>query len=127
VAILFNIAPSSYVWKLKLPDEHDRAISEVIALIPEGTTVTAANQIFPHLCDTTEVYMPHWYGRASIYDDDIVWGYPERLTEYVVVDWTESNIVPEGAWEKIIEDQIDEDYDSMIKIDDVELFKLRGN
>jgi len=124
-SLLFNISPTSRFWQLELPDSHDKSTREIIALIPDGTTVTAQNTIFPHLCNRTEVFLPHWVGKASFYDEDITWGYPERFTEYVIIDWTKLQLTDEGFWEDIVLKQIHQKYDSIAETDNVQLFRLR--
>jgi hypothetical protein len=72
-----------------LPDAHDAAINQVIALIPDNTGVTASNNIFPHLCSRTDVYLDAWEGdeiESSSGLNNVIWGYPERETDYVIFD-----------------------------------------
>ena len=72
-----------------LPDAHDDAINQVIALIPNNTTVTTSNVIFPHLCSRTNTYLFAWEGEAIAPEAGIInadWGFPEKETEFVVID-----------------------------------------
>jgi hypothetical protein len=56
-----------------------------VAAVPDGVTVTANNDIFSHLCSRTDTYMPQLMDESTgIRNGD--WGFPERYTEYVVVD-----------------------------------------
>jgi uncharacterized membrane protein len=72
-----------------LPDAHDDAINQVIALVPNNATVTTSNVIFPHLCSRTNTYLLAWEGEAVAPESGIIngdWGFPEKETEYVVID-----------------------------------------
>lgn len=72
-----------------LPDVHDAAINQVIALIPDNATVSTSNNIFPHLSSRTDVYLDAWEGEAIAPTGGIqneVWGFPENNTEYVIFD-----------------------------------------
>jgi hypothetical protein len=128
ISLLLNMSPASKFWNLELPDKHDSAIDSIIEMIPNGVTVTTTNKIFPHVCDSTDVYLYYFYNNYIDYGDNVIWGYPERYTDYVIVDWLQPNqyYEPGTFWEAEIIDTIYEEYESVIKIDNVELFKIKG-
>jgi uncharacterized membrane protein len=109
-----------------LPGSHAEAIDRVIALIPDGTTVSAPNHIFPHLCLRTTTYMPPWPTEAdpnSLYGD---FGVPDRETDYVVIDSQRKQPYPGGGWwEDAIADYLKERYDLLAQMDGVSLYKLK--
>jgi uncharacterized membrane protein len=89
VIISFGIITEGRITIASFPDKHDQAINQIIALIPDKATVTTSNMIFPHLCTRTEIYMDGIEGELMAPSGGItnaVWGYPEKDTEYVVVD-----------------------------------------
>jgi hypothetical protein len=89
VIISWLIISDGRIQIASLPDEHDAAINQVIALVPDNVTVTASNEIFPHLCSRTDVYLNATEGKliapgAGITKTD--WGFPDKNTEYVIID-----------------------------------------
>ncbi len=126
IALLININPTSRFWVAHLPSEHDKAVNEIISIIPDEAAVTANNFIFPHICNRTEAYLPRSFNEYIPYDARLTWGYPERYTEYVVIDWMHTqdyNYV--GLWEDVALHFIDQKYDLVAEIDGVKLYKLR--
>jgi len=109
-----------------LPGSHARATDRVIALIPDGATVSAPNHIFPHLCLRTVTYMPPWPEESipnRLYGD---FGVPDRETDYVVIDWQRKQPYPGGGWwEDVIADYLKERYDLLAEMDGVSLYKLK--
>jgi uncharacterized membrane protein len=109
---------------VQLPSEHDKVIDQVLAAIPDGATVTASNDIFPHICSRTDTYLPEFLDTGTgIIDGD--WGYPDRDTEYVVVDSMHMQLSTGGYWEIAIMRQIAEKYDLILNIDGTRLYRLR--
>ena len=123
VSLVIVFSPASRIKKMELPNEYIDATNEVISMIPDGATVTAPNDIFAHICNRTEVYMPHLYDELY---EGVVWGYPERYTEYVVIDWVDFNsYYPKGRWTRLVSKTIYDEYESIILIGKVELFRLK--
>jgi uncharacterized membrane protein len=89
VVICLMLVSGTRIKLASLPDAHDVAINQVIALIPDNESVTASNDIFPHLCARTDTYLDAWEGEAIAPTGGIineVWGFPENNTEYVLFD-----------------------------------------
>lgn len=108
----------------RLPNAHDEAIEQVLAAIPDDATVTVNNNIFSHICARTDAYLPRLLDKETgIIDGD--WGYPDRDTEYVVVDSMHMQLSTGGYWEIAIMRQIDEKYDLILNIDGTRLYRLR--
>ncbi len=125
IALLININPTSRFWVAHLPSEHDRVLDNIVSIVPDGATVTANNYIYPHLCNRTEAYLPRSFNEYIPYDANIVWGYPERDTEYVVIDYLHTQRYLVGHWEDIALHFIDQKYDLVAEIDGVKLYKLQ--
>jgi len=126
IGISYIISPAGGLKDTSWPDEHDRSIDRVVSYIPDGATVTAPNKIFPHLCVRAEVYLPQWFSKDIEYSEEITWGYPERETEYVIVDWFDKQIYDnKNFWQDVIRSTIRENYGTVIVSDGVELLKLR--
>lgn len=81
---LISLHPSGVFRDVRWPDAHDRAISAVIGLIPDGATVTAPNHIFPHLVSRTIVYSPYEEVKPNSYTG--VFGVLDVETQYVIID-----------------------------------------
>jgi uncharacterized membrane protein len=120
-----NIISVGRIQYARFPNAHDKAIEQVIAAIPDGVTVTASNPIFPHLCDRTIAYMPFFDNpHAGIRNGD--WGYPDKDTDYVVVDSEYTQADSKGiVWEEDIMSQINQKYNLVLEIDGTQLYKLR--
>ena len=89
VIISFSIISQGRINIASFPDKHDEALNQVIALIPDNATVTASNIIFPHICTRTVTYMDAIEGEPMAPSGGITnaeWGYPEKYTEYVIID-----------------------------------------
>jgi uncharacterized membrane protein len=109
---------------IKSPGRHEQAINQVLTIIPDGSSVTVANQIFPHICDRTEAYIPRFIDPYTpITDGD--WGYPDRKTQYIVVDNQLKQMYIGGYWEDIIQPKLNQDYVLITEIDGTKLFSLR--
>jgi uncharacterized membrane protein len=112
------------IQEAEWPDSHDAALSAVLAAIPDGASVTAVNNIYPHLCTRTDVYVPR------VVDDTTgivhgIWGYPEKETEFVVVDYRHKQKTTGGFWEYVIRGKIDNRYEMVLEIDGARLYRLR--
>ena len=89
VIICLTIISGGRIKLASLPDAHDAAINQVIALVPNNATVTTSNVIFPHLCSRTNTYLLAWEGEAAAPEAGIIngdWGFPKKETEYVFID-----------------------------------------
>ena len=105
----------------ELPGPAEAATNRVLAMIPDGATVTTMNRVFPHICDRTEAYLPWFYDlNAPTGNGD--WGFPTKDTEYVVVDRVHED--SQGTVEYIIKKQ-PEKYELVIEIDKVKLYRLK--
>jgi len=124
-ALLFNFYPTSRVTHVALPGPHEEAINRVIALVPDGATVTANNSIFPHLCSRTDTYLPQFIDPYTPIDYNADWGFPDRETEYVVVDRVYKQHYIGGYWEDLIIDELEEKYQLVAEIDGAKLYRLR--
>jgi uncharacterized membrane protein len=105
----------------KLPGPQEVATNQVLSLIPDGATVTTMNNVFPHICDRTIAYLPWFHDKYTPIDKGD-WGFPEKDTEYVVVDRVHDGA--QGTMEYIVKKQPDK-YELVIEIDCVKLYRLR--
>jgi uncharacterized membrane protein len=121
--ISLDIISEGRIKLASFPDSHDAAINQVISLVPNNATVTASNVIFPHLCSRTNAYLDAGEGEAAAPAGGIVngdWGYPERDTEYIVIDSKNSEMMKSDS--EIISMQ----YTLIKNIDGVELYRLNS-
>ena len=123
-ALLIKLYPTSRTMFAALPGPHEEAINRVIALVPDGATVTANNNIFPHLCSRTDAYLAEWIDPYTPIDSGD-WRFPDRETEYVVVDRVYKQHYIGGDWEDVIMDELNEKYQLVVEIDGAKLYKLR--
>lgn len=123
-ALLVNFYPTSRIGIATLPGEHEEAINRVISLVPNGATVTANNNIFPHLCCRTDTYLPQFIDPYTPIDSGD-WGFPDRETEYVVIDRVHKQHYIGGYWQDVIMDELNEKYELVVEIDGAKLYKLR--
>jgi len=106
-----------------LPDAHDTSINQIVASVPDNATVTASNIIFPHLVSRTDVYLNAREGQEIAQSGGIinhVWGYPEKDTEYIIIDTKRSDIAESDI------ELISSQYTLIKKIDGVMLFQLNS-
>ncbi len=120
----FKIISTGRLETAVLPDWHDVAINQVLSKIPNDTSVSTSNTIFPHICARTDTYLFGWDGDeiaplAAITNGE--WGYPYKETEYIVFD---SKEVPPAASSKSSINDIVKNYVLITKIDGVYLYKL---
>ncbi len=106
------------------PSSHDNAINQLLKNVPDGTSVTANNEIFSHLCSHTDVYLPHWLDPSTGIIHGI-WGFPEKETEYVVVDDMHKQDYIGGWWEDSVKNKLPGKYDLILNIDGANLYRLR--
>jgi len=126
-ALLINFYPTSRLRVATLPGPHEEAINRVIALVPDGATVTANNNIFPHLCSRTDAYLPRLIHRYSPIENGD-WGFPDRETAYVVIDRVYKQRYIGGYWEDVVIDELNEKYELVAEFDGARLYRLRhGN
>jgi len=89
VIISLAVISEGRIQKASLPNAHDDAINQIIALIPDNATVTASNAIFSHLVSRTDVFLDAQEGTKMQTSAGIVksdWGFPDKNTEYVILD-----------------------------------------
>jgi uncharacterized membrane protein len=105
-------------------DKHLYAINQIVAAVPDGVTVTATNRIFPHLCSRTETYLPRWTGKETgiIFG---IWGFPDKETEYVIVDRNYPQIYYGTFWESATKNDLEEKYSLVLDIDGAQLYRLK--
>jgi len=125
VSLALNFHPTSRVMDVALPGPHEEAINRVITLIPDGATVTANNNLFPHLCCRTDAYLAPFIDPYTPNDENADWGFPYRETEYVVVDQVHKQYYMGGYWEDVIIDELEEKYQLVVEIDGAKLYRLR--
>jgi len=88
VFISIGIILNGRIQLASFPNGNDATFNQVVALIPDGVTVTASNVIFPHLCTRTETYLDANEGNAIAPETGIIsgdWGFPDKDTDYVVI------------------------------------------
>jgi uncharacterized membrane protein len=105
----------------KLPGQAEATTNRVLALIPDGASVTVTNNIFPHICDRTTAYLPWFYDKYTPIEQGN-WGFPTKDTEYVVVDRVHDRA--QGTMEFIIKKQ-PEKYELVTEVEGVKLYRLR--
>jgi len=126
-ALLVNLYPTSRLRIATLPGPHEEALNKVIALVPDGATVTANDSIFPHLCCRTDTYMPQWIDPYTPIGYNGDWGFPDKDTEYVVISRVHKQHYFGGDWEDVIMNKLNEKYQLVVEIDGAELYRLRHN
>ena len=122
VLISLGVILEGRIQKASLPDAHDAAINQIIALVPDNATVTASNVIFPHLVSRTDVYLDSMEGEqiaplAGI--TDAQWGFPDKETQYVIIDMFTQN-----AWNFAGIKFLSKNYNLIESIDGVNLYQL---
>ncbi len=123
VLISLSIISEGRIQLASLPNKHCEAINQVISLVPDNATVTASNIIFPHLCSRTDTYLDAWEGEGMSTGSGIIngnWGYPQKDTEYVVIDTQYSPILASEI------KHVSKNYTLIKNIDGVELFQLNS-
>ena len=107
------------------PTAHDHAIDQVLKLIPDGVTVTANNTIFPHICDRTITYLPHWTDPYTPIENG-AWGFPDKDTDYVVIDSIYTQLYAGGPyyWENRFTTELNKKYKLIDNIDGCKLYEL---
>ncbi len=116
-----NYVSSTRINLAKFPGPAEAATNKVLAMIPDGATVTTMNNVFPHICDRTIAYLP-WFKDPYTPIEQGDWGFPEQDTEYVVVDRVHD--IGQGSLEYIIKKQMDK-YELIAELDGVKLYWLR--
>jgi uncharacterized membrane protein len=123
-ALLVNFHHTSRIRIATLPSKHEEAINRVISQIPDGITVTANNNIFTHLCSRTDTYLPQFIHRYTPIDSGD-WGFPNRETEYIVIDRVYKQHYIGGYWEDVVINELNKKYQLVVEIDGAKLYKLR--
>jgi hypothetical protein len=93
-------------------------IDATLALIPNGVTVTANNEIFDHLMMRDTVYLPN-EGLGTVPFTQR--GFPQTETQYVVI----AKSRPQGNWEVDAEKELPSSYNLISSIDGTELWRLK--
>jgi uncharacterized membrane protein len=124
-AVIFTsiqfIFSNTRVEYAKLPRSAEAVTNQVLAMIPDGVTVTTTNNVFPHICDRTIAYLPWWDDKYAPIEHGN-WGFPEKDTEYVIIDRVHDGGF--GTLEFILKKQ-PEKYELIAKIDGVQLYRLK--
>ena len=124
ILIIFSVGSSFLVENrgnlLRVPTLHDKAVDNVISQIPNGATVTACDNIEPHLIAKYDAYLcPELAADGLV--GGLIYGAPFYNTEYVVVD----NIIVENTgWEDTIRN--DSDYTLVYQLDGCQLYQRRN-
>jgi uncharacterized membrane protein len=119
----WNYLITTRISHMKTPSSHDSAIESVLELIPDGVSVTANNTIFAHICNRTDTYL-HIADKNTVLADG-VWGYPDKITEYIVIDKIHKQRYIGGAyWELLFIKDIEEKYELIIETDNISLYRL---
>jgi uncharacterized membrane protein len=126
-SLALDFRPNSRIDNVSWPGPHEKAINQVIAIIPDGATVTANNSIFPHLVTRTETYLPLFTDPFTPVGSHAQWGFPDRETEYVVIDRDYRQLSPGGYWENKIKNELNQKYELIADIDGARLYQLRHN
>ena len=122
VLVSCSIISEGRIQLAALPDKHDAAINQVIALVPNNATVSTSNNIFSHLCSRTDTYLFAWEGKEMMAGAGMTksdWGFPDKDTEYVVVD-SKNELLP-AVDRKVLLKQ----YELITDVDGVLLYRLR--
>jgi uncharacterized membrane protein len=101
-----------------LPNQDTMGIDATLALIPNGVTVTANNEIFDHLMMRDTVYLPN-EGLGTVPFTQR--GFPQTETQYVVI----AKSRPQGNWEVDAEKELPSSYNLISSIDGTELWRLK--
>jgi uncharacterized membrane protein len=123
IVLMINAHPSSVFTTPRVSSWHREAINAVIALIPDGATVTAPATIFPHLAGRTLTYLPYERTRPNRFTGEF--GLLELDTEYVIMDLRYPANYRDGYederinWSSYIKDK----YGVLAYVDGVILFK----
>ena len=121
VLISLGVISEGRISIASLPDAHDAAINQLIALVPDNAVVTAGDFLFPHLCSRTDTYLNAVDGASLMHDSGIIkadWGFPDKDTEYVVID-VSNQLIPASDLDIIFKH-----YTLIKSIDGVELYQL---
>jgi hypothetical protein len=124
VSIVLVFSPSGRTNAAKWPGPHEEAINRVLAEIPDGATVTANNTIFPHVCTRTTAYIGKSWDPFTPVEAHAEWGFPDRDTEYVVVDRIYVQNGLGGTWEDTARAALPGRYVLVYEDDGVELYRL---
>jgi uncharacterized membrane protein len=123
ILISVGIIADGRIHLIALPDKHDAALNQVISSIPDNSTVTANNVVFPHLCSRTETYLFAEEGKGIAPAAGISkgnWGFSDKDTEYVVVDLKKNPyLIPKIK-------TISEKYEQIMSVDGVSLYQLKS-
>jgi uncharacterized membrane protein len=125
ISVWITARPAGNINSMAWPNEHDKALDRLIELVPEGASVTANNNIFPHLVAKNNVYLPFCVDPFTPIETSAQWGFPDRDTDYIVVDNVYLQQYTKGFWEYAVADQIEQKYDLVTEIDGAKLYKLR--
>jgi len=124
VSVVLVFSPSGRANAAKLPGPHEAAIDRVLAQIPDGATVTANNTIFPHVCTRTTAYIGEFWDPFTPVEAHAEWGFPDRDTDYVVIDRVYVQNGLGGTWEDAARAALPGRYVLVYEDDGVELYWL---
>jgi hypothetical protein len=125
ISVWIVLRPNGGISDAAWPNSHDRALDQVIAMVPTGASVTANNSIFPHLVARNDVYLPLFVDPFTPVDGNAQWGFPNRDTDYVIVDSVYRQGYPGGFWEDVVASSLAEKYQLVADIDGARLYRLR--
>jgi uncharacterized membrane protein len=122
-SMIVIISPLSRTILASFPNVRTEALDKVIREIPDGSSVTANNVVFPHLIARTNAYLPKFYTEGiSINTETSEIGFPNRDTEYVVI----TDVLYQNNWEKDIQTELNFKYSIVADIGGTQLYKLKG-
>jgi len=121
-SFIMTLSPISNInWTIS--DAHDEAVNEVLAMIPNGVSVTTTNNIIVHLAYRTNAYLGQWDSDVpSVGGEE--WGYPYIQTQYIVAD--DSLDWGETTWNHSVEISCP-GYILIYQLDGCKLYKLKVN
>jgi uncharacterized membrane protein len=98
---------------VRLPGSHEEAIDRLVALVPDGVTITTPNHIFPHLCTRTYTCSPYDPGEEKLYSQYAI------IDLQNVDDYKDNPPGQNTSWGNHFENE----YEVILRVDDVLLLK----
>ena len=123
MAMIVSISPVSRLHLVLYPSTHDADVNKVLAMIPNGATVTTTNNIIDHIAYRTDAYLGKWDSEIPSIGGE-QWGYPYIETQYLVADDELSE--GETTWNDSVENG-SPDYVLVNQIDGCKLYELRSD
>jgi uncharacterized membrane protein len=123
MAMIVMISPVSRLHLVMLPSTHDENVNKVLAMIPNGASVTTTNNIIDHIACRTDAYLGKWDSEIPSIGGE-QWGYPYIETQYLVADDKLSE--GESTWNNDV-DNGSPDYTLVYQLDSCKLYQLRSD